>query len=206
MAWPNGTRLKTFANGGSFFPADANNIEERMLQIAGYRGQSIITTEEARTNTSYGTLTTPDEVTGIVVPTDGILCIHYAALWKNSVTGAGGAAIFIGGNQLRKGIGGGITEVDATTGPPSGTLYTRLMTSSMDSGIRGDNGGSVADATLLTTGLSGSMAASGTRVGGHIMVHELAAGTYTVNVQFKATSGTVTAKERRLRVWTMVFT
>src|SRR3954452_24168522 len=43
------------------------------------RGKSIIATTESRTNTAYGTLTTPDRVSSIVLPTDGLITIAYQA-------------------------------------------------------------------------------------------------------------------------------
>src|SRR4051812_48257416 len=71
------------------------------------RGKSIIATEESRSNTSYGTLTTPDQVSNVVVPVNGLLFVAFTALWKESVLKAGRAAIFIGANQLQFPINSG---------------------------------------------------------------------------------------------------
>jgi hypothetical protein len=66
------------------------------------RGKSIIATTGTRTNAAYGALSDgPDQVSSIVVPADGQLWIQYEALWSESVSGVGRAAIFIGGVQLQ---------------------------------------------------------------------------------------------------------
>jgi hypothetical protein len=50
---------------------DIANLATAVDTKLGSAGKSIIATEETRTNVAYGTLTTPDVVTGIVLPTDG---------------------------------------------------------------------------------------------------------------------------------------
>jgi hypothetical protein len=202
MAWPNGSRLKTFSAGGSFLPADANAIEDRMLQIAGYRGKSIIDTEEARTNTAFGLLTTPDQVTGIVMPTDGKLCIAYQALWKNSVASAAQAAIFLGANQLKihSSIGGAPVVISAGGVGPVNTYA--VLHSSPATGLTSHDDPTAALSAVTTGQLIGC---SGTTFAGGVAEIFAAAGTYDVSVQFKASSGSVTAKERKLWVWTEAF-
>lgn len=198
MAWPNGVRLKTFAAGGTFLPADANAIEDRMLQIAGYAGATNITTEEARTNVAYGTLTTPDQVTGIVMPTDGLICVAFQAMWKESVVGAARAAIFIGTNQLKLASNSAAAPVVQETahGAPS-SIYKPLTSATF--GLDGSSGSGTAYTGDVTTGqvLGGTSS-------GYVSVFA-AAGTYDVSVKFNATSGSVTAKNRVLRVWTKAF-
>src|SRR4051812_26149246 len=48
-------------------------------------GSSIIATEESRTNVAYGKLPTPDQVSGVVLPPNGLIVVVYQALWKSSV-------------------------------------------------------------------------------------------------------------------------
>lgn len=64
-------------------------------------GSSIIATDEARSNVTYGTMTTPDTVAGVELVRPGLLAIAYRALWKESVSGAARAAVFINGAQLQ---------------------------------------------------------------------------------------------------------
>lgn len=150
----------------------------------------IIATEESRTNTAFGTLTTADEITGVVVPENGKLVIDYSALVKSSVGGAGRAAIFIGSNQLKR---------PDTTGTP---VVSEASTASTVVGIIGSSSHGLENATagtnFVTTGEASSELTTDAR--GSCVVRRLAAGTYAVSVQYRATSGSVTAKERLLQV------
>lgn len=190
------------------------------------RGKSIIATTESRTNTAYGTLATPDQVTGIVLPTDGLIFVMYQATWQASVSSAARAAIFIGSNQLKvQQINSG-PVVQAAVGPGTTGLDTQLA--SFPFGLAAGPGSTASDVTTgqvcgvapFVSGsafgaqyeigstqfdtASGTAYASGAPVGGPCTVFA-AAGTYTISVQFKSTSGSVTAKNRKLWVWTMGF-
>lgn len=176
------------------------------------RGKSIIATEEARTNTSYAVLATPDQVANVVVPTDGKLRISYQALWKESVAGAARAAIFLGSNQLKvaqPNSSGGVTTAAGGSGFSTNT-YGPLASCSLGLCTCAPVG---ADSGNATTGqatgiglenveieLNGSVALFSDAVAGGECVVMVPAGTYTVSVRFKATSGTVTVKDRRLWV------
>lgn len=168
------------------------------------RGKSIVATEESRTNVAYGLLTTPDRVQSIVVPTDGLLAIGYFAQWKNSIASAGRAAIFIGANQLvTSGGGAGAGPVvSEATGNSTADTYSQLV-SSQESGIL-SNSATVNLAAPATTGhlLSSSGSVSG---GSGVAIVFVAAGTYDISIQFKATSGSVTVKERKLWVRAIEF-
>lgn len=153
-------------------------------------GVAIVDTEEARTNTAYGLMPTPDRVQGIVVPTNGLLDINFLALWKNSVASTGRAAIFIGANQLKVLGSNGAPVVQEVNGP-SGTVYNWLASRDAVTPVGlTSTDGTVTDASSTTTGagLYGSL---------RVFV---AAGTYDVSVQFKSASGSVTVKERKLWV------
>lgn len=139
-----------------------------------------IVTEESRTNVAYGTLTTADEIGGVVVPENGRLAITYSALIKSSVSEAGRIAIFIGANQLQ-GPEGGASEV-----PTVGTTFHRFVTNDT-AGIQ------VISSSEAAFGTTGIILAA-TEVG------RLAAGTYAVSVRYKSSSGSITAKERLLQV------
>lgn len=163
------------------------------------RGKSIIATEESRTNTSYGTMTTPDQVSSVVLPTDGLIFIAYKALWKESVDGAALAAIFIGANQLKIAAPSGAPVVQEPTCTGAANTYAHLCTNSQGGLTSG--GGSTAVGSDVTTGQA---IYNGVSSGGFVSIFA-AAGTYDVSVQFKASSGSVTAKERKLWVWTIGF-
>lgn len=184
-------------------------------------GASIVAAEEARTNSSYGVLTTPDRVSSIVLPTGGLLAIWYQALWKQSVDGAARAAIFIGANQLKIGENDSAPRTQAA-GSFQADVYRNLHTAPF--GLIDQQSLASVDASDVTTGQvvgssplidlpwtveiggtlrlggagNGALAAN-VPFGGPCYVFA-AAGTYDVSVQFKASSGSVTAKNRKLWV------
>jgi hypothetical protein len=172
------------------FAALADDVDAQF----GSRGKSIIATEESRTNTAYGTLTTPDQVTGIVVPADAFLFVSYRALVKQSVASAATLAIFLSATQAKYPSGSGAPALQETGIGADVNDYNWAYT--LASGTLGWVAVSGAgDASSVTTGL---FAAQG-------LAFDVAAGTYDVTVQYKASSGSVTAKDRRLRVWTLPF-
>ncbi len=147
---------------------------------------TVIATEQERESASFGTLTTADEVKNVVVPENGLIAVSYLAIAKSSVSGAGRVAIFIGANQLKK-LGATAPEVSEVS-----TFETAFST------VHAGNIGLVqtnAGTSFVTTGQT-----LGTAGGGNWCYVTVAAGTYNVSVQYKATSGKVVAKERSLRV------
>lgn len=169
------------------------------------RGKSIVATEQSRANAAYGLLTTPDRVQNVVLPTDGLIFVHFQALWKASEADKGAAALFIGENQLRNPRANGepvVNEAGLVNGKVS-TKFSPLV--SNPTGLF-TAGSGVSDSTLVTTGLAGFYdGVTFNNPAGAICVIEAAAGTYDISVRFKATSGSVTVKERKLRVWTAAF-
>lgn len=178
-------------------------------------GTLSIATEESRTNTAFGTLTTPDVITGIVVPDGAILQIRYWAAWKKSASSNARAAIFIGSNQLKQaGIAASPGMVEASLISNSG-IYRPLVTDPRYGLVTVDADGATASNYTgdVTTGqmLGGQSdwnsddSTSGFfSVGGAVEVF-VAAGTYDVSVQFKADVGSISAKNRRLWVRVIPF-
>lgn len=163
------------------------------------RGFTNISTTETRTNTAYGTLTTPDQVSNVVLPSTGVLVIALQATWQESVDGAARAAVFIGANQLQAAFGGGPAVQEASNGGAV-AIDRALATHSL--GLGSSAGGSSASAHTgdVTTGqVLGTVSTLDGGAGGPCYVFA-AAGTYTVSVQFKSSSGSVTAKNRKLWV------
>ncbi len=180
-------------------------------------GSSIIATSEARTNTAYGTLTTPDQVTGLVLPTSGLIAVWYQATWQESVAGAARAAVFVGANQLKVQSGGSVVAQAAATSASSASVNSPISTAPVGL-ISVKSAFSTADVTTgqvvsvgaqggavpATWDAGGSVFTSTDGVGGPCYVFA-AAGTYTIGVQFKASSGSVTASNRRLYVQALPF-
>jgi hypothetical protein len=161
------------------------------------RGKTIIATEESRTNTAYGTLTTPDVVRSVVLPTDGLIAVAYHATWAESVQDAASAAIFIGANQLKIAQAGSAVPVVQGAGHGNtATQHQPLYT--VEGGLSG------ATATAGFADVTTGQALGQSLVGGPCYVFA-AAGTYDISIKFKATSGSVTALNRRLWVWALGF-
>lgn len=190
------------------------------------RGKCIVATEETRTNSAYGKLTTPDEVASVVVPTDGLLAIQYDATWSSSAVAAR-AAIFLGSNQLKIADASGpvtqaavshassITTVAPLISAPLGLVgcYANAPYAEVSTGqVLGKVGSATTSPSEFQAEIGGSVVSLGAigatssfmGIGGPIIVR-VPAGTYTVSVQFKSASGTVTVKNRRLHVWTIGF-
>lgn len=162
------------------------------------RGKSIAATEHTRASTSYGPLSgtsgvdATDEVRDVVLPTDGLIFVHYTALAKSSALNAGRAALFLNDAVVVRPIGtGGFADSEAVFGSTANDYD--FLTSIPNSG-------------LLTIGGAGNQGrgTSPLLADGPVLI-EAAAGTYDVAVRWRATSGSVTAKERNLRVWTKAF-
>lgn len=185
------------------------------------RGKCIVATEESTTSTSYTTLTTPDRVSNIVMPTDGLIFVAYQAMWKSTVAGMQSqAAIFLGANQLKAAVSAAAPTTqsagfDASGGGAAG-FYTNLHSSAV--GLSSDDSRlSTSSTAPVTTGQvagAGYASEGDTRTDGEIALTAsqsgicaifAAAGTYDISVQFKTASGTVTAKERKLWVWSNGF-
>jgi hypothetical protein len=180
------------------------------------RGVSMIATEEARTNTAYGLLATPDRVQNVVLPADGLLFVAYQAMWKESVSGAGRAALCLNGTPVGRanaGVAAPVTEggvsgvgPEAATGGVATDTYKPLA--SHPGGLCGIASTATAYTGDLTTGqLVGTRDTIAPTDQDKLGIATIfaAAGTYDVSVQFKASSGSVTAKDRKLWVWTMGF-
>lgn len=151
----------------------------------------VIATEQTRENVAFGTLTTADEIASVVLPENGLIVVGYTAIVKSSVAGAGKVAIFVGANQLK--VAGSTVPV-VQEGSTVSTGFTTLFT--CPKGIVESGGGT----SFVTTGQA--LAESSSTVGGLCYIFA-AAGTYAMSVQYKATSGSVTAKERKLWVGVM---
>jgi hypothetical protein len=200
----------------------ANDVEARLGYAGAQGGKSIIPAEQSRTNTSYGLLGTPDRVSGLVLPNDDdLIFIAYEALWKCAVGANGRAAIFINSNQLKVQtvIGSSRAEPIVNEARPGGgaDIYQTLVSApfglanllapiNTSSHVATGQALAIIDdsvSALLETMVEGNTVDLGPGASGGIcVVKGLPAGEYEVSVQYRATSGSVTAKERALYAWT----
>lgn len=179
------------------------------------RGKSIITGVGTRTNTAYGALDAgaapgPDRVQNVVLPTDGLLFVAYQATWQETNVGAARAAIFVGSNQVQVATGTEAgTYVQETTTPAVAANQDHPLATSSRGLISPGAGGSSAYTGDVATGQLIGMAQDSSTlngfVGGPCVMFAAGGVPYDVSVQFRATSGTVTVKNRKLWVWTMGF-
>jgi hypothetical protein len=217
--------ILTWGNGN----VDSANISALFSQSAGVntgsqtvKGAVNIAGSQSTGSTTYTTLGTPDQVAGIVLPANGLIRVWYQATWQESVAGAARAAIFIGSNQLKIASPGLFSPVTQAALTASGsTTATSYVLSTFEGGLVSYNNatGYVADVTTgqvlgigtgtaaLVQELNLAQVSAGTVTqGGPCDIQGLPAGTYTISVQFKASSGTVTALNRKLWVQALSFT
>jgi hypothetical protein len=184
------------------------NIADRRPKT---RGKAIISATETLTApTSYALATTPDRVRELVLPTDGLIAVAYQATWQQSVGGAARASIFIGTNQAAINcVSGASPQAGAQ---PGGFVNLDAPLSSYGGGLIGGAPTSLADVTTgqiigvgesganVSVEVAGGLGTPGGFTGGLCLIFA-AAGAYDVSVQFKASSGNVTVKNRRLWAW-----
>lgn len=192
-------------------PAGHTQMQALATQVAtrlGFVGKSVIATTQSRTNVAFGKLTTADEVTGVVLPTDGWIVIGYQATWQESVANNAEAAIFIGTDQLK-------IASDAASAPSTQAAATGASTAAKDQPLASFAGGL---ASTQVGDLPGNPNYGGDVTTGQILGVKdgtsvfagpctvfAAAGTYTISVQFRSASGSVTVKNRRLWVRVLPF-
>lgn len=204
----NFTTLQNWGNG----QIDPSDVKAAFAQSAGMnqsgqtvKGSSVISTSQSTGSTTFTTLATPDQVSGIVLPTPGLIAVWYQATWQESVANAGHAGLFLGASQVNIGINNGSSvQVSSIIG---GVANTDTPLSTWGGGFTSVTSSGTPYVGDVSTGqIIGAEQQTGTAFtqGGPCYIFA-AAGTYTVSVQFKASSGTVTAKNRRLYVQALSF-
>jgi hypothetical protein len=220
-------------NGPAQIGGNAEKLDPLLYRAGAQAKKSIIATEQARTNAAYGTLTTPDQVTGLVVSTGDLLYVAFTALVKALVGGR--VAIFLtkeGGSAIQlkmaSGNDSGVQTQEAAQGDGGGAGVKFGYCSTFTGGLQlGASLEGPEDAAEVTTGMilgqiRGYQAFNGgeAKIAGRgslpdsdsggacgpVCIHNLAEGKYTVSIQYKASGGsTITAKNRRLYAWTEGF-
>lgn len=176
------------------------------IGMRGFRAFSL-DTAQSFANSAYTFMGTPDRIDDVVFPVDNCLAlIGYRALVK--ATGAdfaGKAALFFDSTQVKIAQSGAADTAGVQSNDFGATnmKYAPLTTKSdmaITSGAWGMETSipSGADSTLSS---SPRMLSPGTATGGGFVIVEVPlAGTYDIGVKFKASTGSVFAKERRLWV------
>jgi hypothetical protein len=138
----------------------------------------VIAAEHTRENTAFGTMSEADEIPGIVVPAGGTVRFSYLALVKASAS-AGTLGFFLNSS--------GVPPLNSLEPLIGWTNFRALVTIPGNSSL-------VTSTTTEVTSLSGFIIG-----GGAIDAVNIPAGTYNLSVKFKASSGSVTVKERTLK-------
>lgn len=148
------------------------NFEANAALAGKWYEPKVIATEQSITSTSYVAMGTADEITGVIIPANGLLVVSYDAQVKSSAS-EGTAALFVGSNEVLALPGGSLIP----------SSFARIFTT-----VESKLGRELATPVVSTGKVTPSAE-----------IGQLAAGTYTVSIRFKAPSGSVTAKERVLR-------
>lgn len=177
------------------------------------RGGSLyIPGSESTQSTSYVTLTTPDQIDNVVLPTDGYIEIAFHALVKRGATSTTlQAAIFLDSTQVQVASINASTGAHSLAGQAAGrlagtsglTFWTPLYTTGAGLNIYTNAVAESSDASVATTGQV--MGHQSDLKGGRVLLFA-AAGTYDVSVRFSSSNASVpvSAKERRLHVRALV--
>jgi hypothetical protein len=180
------------------YPTQGKALAERLDLIVPQFASKVIASEQSLTNKSeYTPMGTADEVTGLIVPENGVLLIAYLASIKSSSNEVNATAcLFIDGTALSIGGSGSIAAVSTKS-----TAFLALSSDAL-------TGLAISDLSRGTFAskpaqLVSSSAVAGTGGAGLAAVVFKEAGTHTVLVQFKCATATVTVKERRLAAWVM---
>lgn len=180
----------------------------------GRMAYNTIATAETTTSASYARMTssagTADFCTVYVPHTSAIVRVLWKASWKISVaSGTQNAAIFLGTPasapvQLKATAGNGAPAVSEYAITSLGTFYSWLYTSpafNTATLLMESVANATSDATEVTTGeIISSAPGSAATTWNWVPIQGLAVGWYTVEVKYKTSANTLSAKNRELRV------
>lgn len=199
------------------------------VNLAGQTAKGFVSipTTGTRTSTSYGELSDAADAVSVVLPANGLIAVWYQALWQDQNDNAGRAAIFLNASQLQiqqatSGLGPGTQAAytgnvtTSTVNRPlatfagglfsvnnvSGSSFTADVTTGQVVGYQPSQSANFAGVEVAGSGFTTAADLPG--LGGPCYIFA-AAGTYAVSVQFKATSGSVTASNRKLWVQALSF-
>lgn len=181
-------------------------LAESVEALAGGQRKGVeIATEQTTTSSAYNLLTTPDQVTGIVLPAKAFIRVTYLAQMYLNAAATANAAIHLGSNIVVPAKSNAATDTSFAT--MTTTLQWRWVTSYVN-GMYVENaaGGNGEPINPVTTGQiqSVNFTTPATGVGGPCQI-VAAPGTYSVNVSFKTSASTLRVRNRRLYVEVVKF-
>ena len=200
------TTIQTVINGN----LDATNLSATLAQSATVnqaaqtvKGAVNIAGSQSTTSTAYTTLATPDQVTGIVLPANGLLVVGYKALMSVAGTDIGFVGLFLNGVQVTTGGSGAPAAVESSV---DGSTNLGHVVSDSSRGLvaMANTGTASSDVTtgqLVGAYVSGGGVGSGLAPGGGLAVMFASAGTYTVSVRYRVSVNTTTVAAQNRHLW-----
>jgi hypothetical protein len=185
----------------------ANIAAPATTWLSGSRGATNIAASQSTSSATYTTLTTPDQVTNVVLPTNGLIMVLYQAMWQETIANTARAQLCLGATQVEIASNNGGPQIGVTIALIGGTANNNTPLSTYSGGLKSMPSNAHNSTADVTTGqvVGGYDVTVPATVGGPCYIFA-AAGTYTVSVQFAVVSGgTVTAQQRKLWVQALSF-
>lgn len=216
LTWANGNIDGTSIAAGAI---DGTKLSTTAAQSAAVnqvgqvvKGSVSIATSQSTSSAAFTTLTTPDQVQNVVLPSSGLIAVWYQATWQESIASAATADIFLNSTQMTAYTGGSAPSTNpALIGHAASnavlSTYWGGLASQQTTGAGGEGyTGNVTTGQAVGGGIKALIVGTGdwTLVGGPCYLFATA-GTYTVSVRFATSSGTVTASNRTLWVQALSF-
>lgn len=154
--------------------------------------RSFITTEQSRENPAFGKLATPDEAE-VTLEKEGIIGVAFQATWKPSLANDARAALFVDGVQLS--LPNALEDALQEAGGQhdSEDEWGSLFTTGEGLQSRSPGSGFTPAATGQIIGFK--------ELGGGPVYIPAATGAHIISVEFRAVSGLVAVKNRKLVIW-----
>lgn len=166
----------------------------------------IINSEQHRKSTSFGTLSTADEITNVELPTNGLIVVIYRAEWRLEAGTPGGvnghAAIFLNEEQLRvPDTNNGDAVTQEVTHGSANPGYFALLTTYWNGLNSNENTSDATGPSSVTTGMAlGILGGTSISSGGPCYIWA-AAGTYTVSVRYRSTNASYGCGADERKLW-----
>lgn len=158
------------------------------------RGYLNVAVQNTTSSTTFVYMTTQDLITGITMGSNGLILIDYQAL----VSGIGTVTLVLNGTPIVIGVANGAPAATGAQAAVNSTDFGPLVTTGI--GLAATTSNST-NSTEVTTGQI-----LGTATGGGTVRVWIPSGTYSVGVQYEATSGhSISAQNRHLWVRTENF-
>lgn len=185
-----------------------DGLNDHLARAGAEARRSIVTAEQSITSATFQVLGIADRIEDMDIDADDLLVVVFMGEFKSSGAGNGRAAIFVGGEQL---MIGGSNQAAATRAEETSFTYV----ASHPLGLAGSESTATGTSSLPTpVGISAKdtrqfvgateVASTIEQLGGACVIRP-DTGIHDVEIRWSATSGSITARNRRLYAWTRKF-